>query len=314
MGVRETLWLVAACGALIAGTAGASEVTVSLVGEAGPGGDPAYVILIGDTVVGAGTLAPPEGVQIKQLPDVSALAARLSFPIPDGVLAADSVVSVRLTNDSSDPATGQDTTLYVAGVSVDGAPADVAKGEIVAGNGEVMPNYFAAGGALMLAWNASARFAPPEGGWTQAAASASAPAEAAPQVPQVAAEAPPQPEPAPANEVAAEPVACSVDESIAILDFDNGMFALTPAAAAQIDAFLADKSVAGCKLAVVGYASLGGAPDVNVAMSTARAKTIFDYVESKQLGFAEATTSGFGATDQFGAPRENRRVVLTISP
>ncbi|MBN9315082.1 MAG: hypothetical protein J0I99_05040 [Devosia sp.] len=312
MSVRKTLLLVAACGALLTGTAGASEVTVSLVGEAGPAGDPAYVVLIDDTVVGAGMLSPPEGVQVRQVPDVGALAAKLTFPIPDGVLKADSVVNVRMMNDSYDAASGKDATIYVAGVAVDGASADVAKGKIVTADGEVMPNYFAAGGSLMLTWNASARFTSPEGGWPQASGSAPAPATSASEP--AAAQTQPQTEPIATNEPVAEPVACSVDESLAILDFENGMFGLTPAAAQQIDAFLADKSVAGCKLAVVGYASLGGAPDVNVAMSTARAKTIFDYVESKQLGFAEATTSGFGATDQFGAPKENRRVVLTISP
>lgn len=317
MYTRGTVGAAAIVVALFAGSAVASEVTVGLVGEPGPDGNPAFEVYVDDTVVGGGTLAPPPGVKVRELGDVAAVAARISFPIPDGLLTANSVVSVRMTNDSNDATS--DTTLYVASVSVDGAAADVSKGEIVAGS-EVMPLYFAPGGPLILAWNASARFAAPEGGWSQPAVAEAAPAVQPDTATAEAATAPAEEVAAPAEDAAvvaeAAPAtpACGVTDSLAVLDFENGMYALTPAGAKQIDGFFTGKDVTGCKLEIAGYASLGGEPAVNTAMSEARAKTVLDYVNAKSLGFASATSSGQGGTDQFGPPRENRRVVLTISP
>lgn len=322
----------------------ASEVTVGLASEDGPLGAPIFAVSVDGVVVGGGTLAHPAGVEIRTLENIGTVATTLSFPLPEGVVVGPaSAVEIAMTNDSSDAAAGTDATLYITRVAIDGADADLAAATITAQNGEAMPIYTIGGGALILAWNATAHFSAPAGGWTAAAASTPAPeapaGEAASTVETPATEAtPPAPETAPPEaapaeaapteatppaeaaapaeavpEAAAAPT-CATEASVVLMDFANGESYVTSASAQQLNAFLKGLNVDNCKLEIVGYSSPGGSADINKVVSQARADAVLDFIKRKQLGFASVSAVGEGATTQFGDATQNRRVIVTVGP
>lgn len=300
------------------GVASASEVSVRLVGENGPLGAPAYVVTVDDTFVGAGVLPAPEGALPRERTDLSTVATDVSFTIPDGVLQTGSAVKVRLINDSWDPNTGVDTTLYVLGVSIDGVAADVAAATITTLTGEAKTTHLTADGALIVAWSAAASFAAPEGGWTHAAsaeAESGAPAstadttasEAAPAVVEegVTEE--------PASAEAVEPT-CEVSATIALTDFANGEAYVTQRTAQELSSFFKGVSVEQCKLEVNGYSSPGGEPAINLAVSQARADAVLQYIGGRNLHFVSQEAVGRGETTEFGDGSANRRVVVSVGP
>lgn len=307
-----------------AGAVSASEVSVRMVGENGPLGAPAYVVTVDNSFVAGGALPAPEGPLPRERGDLGAVATDLSFALPDGLLRANSVVQVHLINDSADPSSGADTTLYILGVSVDGVAADVASATIATPEGEAKTIYLTADGALILAWNAAASFVAPEGGWAQTGVtdpeSASVPvptAEAqAVASPSVAAEAVaevPADAGVPAVAETAEPI-CKADATIALTDFASGEAYVTEKTAQELIGFLKGISVDRCKLGVAGYSSLGGEPEINLAVSQARADAVLDFIKRRKLPFASEEAIGRGETTEFGSAGANRRVVVTVGP
>lgn len=312
------------------GVASASEVSVRLVGENGPLGAPAYVVTVDDTLVGTGVLPAPAGALPRVRSDLAAVATDVSFTIPEGVLQPDSVVKVHLINDSVDSATGADATLYILGVSIDGAAADVAAATIATPKGEAMTIYMAADGALILAWNAAATFGAPEGGWTHVASASAKPASEAPTADMATAEAAPtlEAEAVAETPAASEPVAvaeapaapepvepiCAANASIALTDFANGEASVTEQTAQELIDFFKDVSVDQCKLGVAGYSSPGGEPQTNLAVSQARADAVLDFIRGRNLHFASEEAVGRGETTEFGDGGANRRVVVTVGP
>lgn len=300
------------------GVASANEVSVRLVGENGPLGAPAYVVTLDNTFIGAGALPAPEGPLPRERTDLGVVATDLSFTIPDGLLRSDSVVQVHLINDSADASTGADTTLYILAVSVDGVAADVSAATIATPGGESKTIYLTSGGALILAWNAAASFAAPAGGWTPIAVSdpesgaATAPASDAPAVEAApAAETDVTEVPADAE---AEGSACAANATITLTDFANGEAYVTEKTAQELIGFLKGLSVEQCKLAVTGYSSPGGQPEINLAVSQARADAVLDFIKRRKLAFGSEEAVGRGETTEFGSAGANRRVVVTVSP
>jgi outer membrane protein OmpA-like peptidoglycan-associated protein len=299
------------------GAASASEVSVRLVGENGPLGAPAYVVTLDNTLIGAGALPAPDGPLPRERTDLSAVATNLAFQVPDGLLRADSVVKVYLINDSADANTGADTTLYILGVSVDGLAADVSAAKIATSEGEAKTIYLTPDGALILAWNAAASFTAPEGGWAPAVAidpETTAPAPA-PEPPATAAA--PSTEAAVAEAPAAAEVvepSCVVDASLVLTDFANGEAYVTEKTAQELIGFFKSLSVDRCKLGVAGYSSPGGEPEINRAVSQARADAVLDFIKRRKLTFTSAEAVGHGETTEFGNAAANRRVVVTVGP
>jgi len=326
MRLRGIYLLAAVLGSI--GVTSASEVSVRMVGENGPLGAPAYVVTVDDKLVGAGALPAPEGAPPRERADLSAVATDLKFTIPDGALQAGSVVKIQLINDSADASTGADTTLYILGVSVDGAAADLATATIATPEGEAKTIYMTADGALILAWNAAARITAPEGGWPQAAAAAAEPSAApepaaeapvaeAPAADAPVAEAPPVEEQpvaeAPAAVEAVEPT-CAADATIALTDFANGEAYVTEKTAQELIGFLKSLSVDRCRLGVAGYSSPGGETAINVAVSQSRANSVLEFIKARNLPFASEEAVGRGETTEFGEAGANRRVVVTVGP
>lgn len=309
------------------GIASADEVALRLVGEDGPLGPPAYVVTVDGMLVGTGTLRAPDGAVPREQTDLSAIASDRTFTIPDGLLRADSVVGVYLINDSTDE-TGADTTLYILGVSIDGVAADVAAATIATADGEAKQIYLTPDGALILAWNAAASFAAPEGGWVAGAGEATTPESAAdtpaePEAPAAEAAAPVVEEAVPVEETAAaaaspepEPSVptCAAKATIALTDFANGEAYVTEKTAQELIGFFKDVSVDNCKLSVVGYSSPGGEPEINLAVSQARADAVLEFVKGRKLAFSSEESVGRGETSEFGDASANRRVVVTVGP
>jgi outer membrane protein OmpA-like peptidoglycan-associated protein len=321
MRLLGTCLLAAAIGSI--GVASASEVSLRLVGENGPLGAPAYVVTLDNALVGAGALPAPEGPLPRERADLGAVATQLSFALPDGLLRADSVVKVYLINDSADANTGADTTLYILGVSVDGVAADVASATIATAEGEAKTIYLTPDGALILAWNAAASFTAPLGGWLQAAntdsESTTGPESTVAPAPTTEAPATEASPPVDAEAVAEVPAAtdvleptCAVDATIALTDFANGEAYVTEKTAQELIGFLKEMSVDQCKLEVAGYSSLGGEPEINRAVSQARADAVLDFIKRRKLPFASEQAVGRGQTTEFGNAAANRRVVVTI--
>jgi len=296
--------------------ASADEVALRLVGEAGPLGPPAYVVTVDGMLIGTGTLRAPDGATPRERTDLSVIASDRTFTIPDGLLQAGSVVKVYLINDSTDD-TGADTTLYILGVSIDGVAADVAAATIATADGEAKEIYMTADGALILAWNAAASFTAPDGGWlasgaTEAEATTPAAQTPAEQEAPAAEEAPPVEETA-AADVPPEPT-CVTDATIVLTDFANGEADVTEKTAQELIGFFKDVSVDNCKLSVAGYSSPGGEPEINLAVSQARADAVLEFVKGRKLSFSSEESVGRGETTEFGDAGANRRVVVTVGP
>lgn len=310
------------------GVASADEVSLRLVGEAGPLGPPAYVVTVDGMLIGTGTLRAPDGATPRERTDLNAIASDRTFTIPDGLLRAGSVVKVYLINDSTDD-TGADTTLYILGVSIDGVVADVAAATIATADGEAKEIYITSDGALILAWNAAASFTAPDGGWlaggvTEAEATTSTAQAPAEQEAPAAEETPPASQPPvaeapqPAEETAAADVppepTCATDATIALTDFANGEADVTEKTAQELIGFFKDVSVDNCKLSVAGYSSPGGEPEINLAVSQARADAVLEFVKGRKLSFSSEESVGRGETTEFGEAGANRRVVVTVGP
>lgn len=117
----------------------------------------------------------------------------------------------------------------------------------------------------------------------------------------------------PAAPEVAEP-SCAADATIVLTDFANGESYVTEKTAQELIGFLKDVSADQCKLAVTGYSSPGGEPEINLAVSQARADAVLEFIKTRNLPFAAAESVGRGETTEFGDAGANRRVVVTVGP
>ena len=79
-------------------------------------------------------------------------------------------------------------------------------------------------------------------------------------------------------------------------------------AAATLNADInADKTVT-----AKGYASTEGAASYNVDLSRRRAEAVKAYLVGEGVADSRISVKGEGATTEFGAPKENRRVMVVV--
>lgn len=277
-----------ALAALLMATArvSAADLSIDLSGTAFEGG-PAFELRMGKTVIGSGTIdpVPPEGD-----------AATFLYEVPDAVLAEGNDLVVRFTNDKWQGA-GQDRNLYVLYARVNGKELSPEDFHLMTKSGPVERKIRK--GRLEI-WSGleTAVAAPPPGGWIESTA-AVAPAEAAPEAPAAAAAAP------------AVPVDCGL--SLAVTGISSRAAALTEAQAKQLEPLLASARSGTCAVVLTGYASQGGAEDLNIKASGIRAQLVLDYLIYQGARFTAEDIVAFGSTSTFGSDdASNQRVNVRL--
>lgn len=97
---------------------------------------------------------------------------------------------------------------------------------------------------------------------------------------------------------------------IEVINFANGSVQPDKVQAAKLGSLLADKP--GCAVRITGYSSTAGSSDANELISLARAQAVLEYLKQNGASFTSEEVVGFGETDQFGSPADNRRVVVEL--
>jgi len=270
----------------------ADEVRITLAGERLTEQLPFYTVSVGDTVVAdggvEGAMASGGGRHIFAMGDVSAYTKVLNLPLPDGVLDSDAPVVITLTNAAYDTAAKTGTMLQILSVAVNGAAADLTQARAADGSDT---GFFLSGDTVVINGDVPVEFPAPAEGWPEAApvaAAATAPVEAS--------------------------ATCSVDTSLVITGFDNGANGLNPASEAALDELAGQLDGQTCTIEVIGYSSLAGPAASNQALSERRAEAVLQYLGLRSVTISNASATGAGETDRFGAPADNRRVVVTVSP
>ncbi|MBN9309605.1 carbohydrate-binding domain-containing protein [Devosia sp.] len=305
--LRRNLALGPAGIALIAGalcvastTVGAVEIKLLVAGQAGIE-DPSFDVLLDGIVIGGGTVTkaakPGAGDSFSGDRPFEPYTQQFEFSSPDGPTSG--TVGVRFLNDYYDAAKGIDANLYVLEVAIDGQKLDLSRAQIEGSKDEPRERLFWKD-ALVLPWYATASLAYGLAGTPQTttetpeteSGAAAAPVESA-----VAPEPPPVP-------------VCAVTRS-ADVTFGNGEVILTPESKAVLDAVVAG-DLDGCAISVLGYSSMGGPADINLAVSQARAAQVEAYLRARVPEGLNITAEGIGGTDKFGVAAMNRRVVVSI--
>lgn len=150
-----------------------SVVVVSIAGEAYDG-PPSFNLLIGDKVVGSGTLTKAIATDVDgrlfTKPRPGSFLEEFSFTIPDGLLKPDSELGLVLTNDKFVEREGEgedgilDRNLFVDFVRVNEVEVTSADMILIHNGDEVRENYQA---GFLPIYKAGYRAVvrPPEGGW-----------------------------------------------------------------------------------------------------------------------------------------------------
>jgi outer membrane protein OmpA-like peptidoglycan-associated protein len=305
--------------------AGAMEIRLALMGQAGIE-DPKFEVLVNDTVVGSGTVElsakSSEGERLTGDTVFDPYVQRFVFEteLAEGTSAQ---IGVRFLNDYYDADKGIDANLYVMSVSVDGKELDLSGVEVLGAEEQPRDVVFWRG-VLVLPWYATANLAySVDAGTTteQAASAAVVEPSVSPTPPEDTAAESAANEAAPVEEVAAAPAeptppaepappVCTAVGSL-VISYPNGESALLAEGRSALDA-LVSKGLAGCAIDIAGYSSLGGPVDINLAVSQARAAEVEAYLRTNGPEGLSMTAEGKGATNEFGAGAENRRVVVTI--
>lgn len=298
--------------------AGAIEIRLELMGQAGLE-DPKFDVLVNNAVVGGGTVVlaakSANGEYLTDGTEFYPYVQRYAFraEVSD---AAPVRVGVRFLNDFFDGDKGLDANLYVVSVTVDGKALDLAEVEVQGAQDEPRDAMFWRG-VLMLPWYATASLTYPDdiAATSQLEATAGPVGSPASTLPDEAADTSAASEAALAADVAVAPPepgapTCAATGTIAII-YPNGEAALSAEGRSALDDLIAG-GLAGCSIDVAGYSSPGGPVDINLVVSQARAAEVEAYLRKKVPEGLSLTVEGKGATDQFGAGAENRRVVVTI--
>ena len=171
-----------------------STVIVSLAGEAFDG-PPQFDLLIGDTVVGTGTLARAIETEtdgrLFTKPRPSAFLEEFRFQVPDAMLLPDKDIAIVLTNDKFSERAGQgedgifDRNLFIDFIRVNGLELTSADIALTAGGKVQRLNYQAGLLPIYEAGQKAVAIAPAEG-WPEASLAVSAVSTAIAPVPAMA--------------------------------------------------------------------------------------------------------------------------------
>jgi len=325
---------VAAALCLVPSMACSMEIKLALMGLAGIE-DPKFDVLVNDTVVGGGSVVlsakSANGEYFEDGTDLDPYIQKFIFKVPDELATPAGRVGVRFLNDYYDGEKGIDANLYVVSVAVDGQSLDLASAEVI-GAQDVRRDAMFWDKILVLPWYATATMTYGAAGAETAKVDGGKPAEpqvsVAPEAQETSVDAVADPG-APAevadvgataqgasDEVATEDtvsqpeLTCASPGTLDIV-YANGEAAVPPDARAKLNA-LASGGLAGCSVRVVGYSSPGGPPEINMAVSAARASEVEAYLRRRAPEVLSLTSVGEGETDRFGAGAENRRVVVTV--
>lgn len=108
---------------------------------------------------------------------------------------------------------------------------------------------------------------------------------------------------------------CNLDETYNVVGFNQNSNDITPKLKNRLDQIVADIGDRQCRVTLTGYASHDGSLAANALFAIERAQNSLKYLRERGVKFIEASATGVGATDAFGAASElNRRVVILVSP
>jgi outer membrane protein OmpA-like peptidoglycan-associated protein len=99
-----------------------------------------------------------------------------------------------------------------------------------------------------------------------------------------------------------------------VIGFNQNSNDLTTSLKTRLDQIADDIGDRKCYAQVVGYSSHEGGLASNALFAVERAQNALRYLEARGVSFARVTATGAGATDQFGPPASNRRVVIVVTP
>ena len=107
---------------------------------------------------------------------------------------------------------------------------------------------------------------------------------------------------------------CGLDQKYNVIGFNQNSNDLTTSLKARLDQIAGDIGDRKCYAQVVGYSSHEGSLASNALFAVERAQNALRYLQAHGVSFARVTATGAGATDQFGQPASNRRVVIVVTP
>ena len=107
---------------------------------------------------------------------------------------------------------------------------------------------------------------------------------------------------------------CGLDQKYNVIGFNQNSNDLTVSLKARLDQIVADIGDRKCYAQVVGYSSHEGGLASNALFAVERAQNALRYLQARGVSFARVTATGAGATEQFGSPASNRRVVIVVTP
>jgi outer membrane protein OmpA-like peptidoglycan-associated protein len=250
----------------------AATLTIQLGGSAYNGG-PAFAAYMGSVELGRGTTSDP----------IPAGGQTFSFEIEDSVLDQNVPLEIRFTNDVSD--TGGDRNLVVLGASIGTMVFNPEAMEILR-SGEISGRN----NGFLSKNEDVARIDPPDSGWAGERRTDSI-----------------------ASAEAHKPLVTDSEcPSPTKVSFPVGLQEITAANLVALNAAISTASATECSVQITGYSSSDGLADVNLRLSTERARSVAEYIRESgpQIGVREVT--GLGATDDFGSPSENRVVVVSF--
>ena len=272
-----------------------------------------------------------------------------NFEIPEDMFKPGAEVRVRMLNEAyGGDGSNRDRNLYLAAVAVNGRAVTVS-GFSTQGTSADTVNEVLGEFLVLRDGNVEGVSRAPTGGWPLPGATIAAvvsndavPETAATKVSAalaepvvVAAEAAPKP---PAEVVAIkipeataavesietasldpEPEvvnpACNRDELYNVVGFNENSNDVTPRLMARLDQIVADIGPQKCRVLVTGYSSKQGNHATNALFAIERAQNVLTYLKQAGLQFDQASATGGGATEQFGATfSANRRVVISVGP
>ena len=107
---------------------------------------------------------------------------------------------------------------------------------------------------------------------------------------------------------------CGLDQKYNVIGFNQNSNDLTAGLKQRLDQIADDIGERKCYAQVVGYSSHEGSLASNALFAVERAQNALSYLEGRGVSFARVSATGAGATDKFGPPASNRRVVIVVTP
>jgi outer membrane protein OmpA-like peptidoglycan-associated protein len=319
MSLQRAILLVMCLGSGATPALAADGTLVLVMGGEAYDGPPKFAVDFDGTPLGEGTVAAAIDTATGRFADAedkTPYVQTFTFAVPDDAFAADGTVSIRFLNEAyGGDGSNRDRNLYLASVTLNGR-AITASGLISEAKGGTIDNRMLGEFLVLSDGNVTAIAPAPSGGWPVAAASpAIDPVNTgATTVPAVAVEQAAAPQPIDRAMLGTEATGCDLDETYNVIGFNENSNALTVRLTARLDQVIADIGDRRCHVAVTGYSSHDGPIASNALFSLERAQNALDYLEQQGVDFLSATATGAGATEQFGAPPDNRRVVISVTP